>query len=352
MRNISLPTRRAPLILKVCGFSLIEIMVAMALSLLLLGGVIAIFASSRASYETTDKLSRIQENGRFALDQLIRDIRSAGYVGCARAPTYLSTSLNDADVLQWNFLDGPVAGFEAIDEDSWSPTLDDSVTDAASGSDVLVIRVPRRDAEPLRLTADMTAGTDVLTVPAVTTGVRAGDIALAYSCEAQAYFQVTSFAAGEIQHDDSGDEPGNGSDDISYAFRENAEVIPVQTVIYYIRPSTADAATPSLWRRVALNAAEELVEGVEQMELEFGLDTTGDSVVDEYVTADEVGSNWADVLSVSVALLVRSLQEYGADTDQRQYRLLNDVVVDAPGDRRLREVFTATASIRNRVPVN
>jgi hypothetical protein len=57
------------------------------------------------------------------------------------------------------------------------------------------------------------------------------------------------------------------------------------------------------------------------------------------------------VISVSVALLARSLEEYGVDTDRRSYSLL-DVTVAAPADRRLREVFSATASIRNRVRVN
>jgi len=323
----------------------------MALSLLLLGGVIAIFASSRVSYETNDKLARIQENGRFALDQLVRDIRSAGFVGCARAPTYVSTSLNNSNLLQWNFLDGPVRGFQATD-DAWDPALDASLSAAAAGSDVLVLRIPRREAQPLRLTTSMASGTDALTVPAVTNGVRVGDIALAYSCEAQAYFQVTSFAGGRIEHASlSALQPGNSSDDISYAFRENAEVIPVQTVAYFVAPSTADANATSLWRRTALNNPEELVEGIERMELQFGLDTNGDSVVDQYVTADAVDTNWASVFSVRVALLVRSLQEYGADVDRRQYQVL-DAVVPAPADRRLREVFTATANLRNRVPVN
>jgi type IV pilus assembly protein PilW len=84
--------------------------------------------------------------------------------------------------------------------------------------------------------------------------------------------------------------------------------------------------------------------------VQYGVDTNGDVIVDEYRTADDV-SDWNDVISVSVALLARSLEEYGVDTDQRSYTLL-DVTVAAPTDRRLREVFTATASIRNRVRVN
>ncbi len=335
------------------GFSLVEIMVALAVSMLLLAGVIAIFGSSRASYETTDKLSRIQENGRFAIDQIVRDIRAAGYVGCARAPTYLSSSLNVAATAQWDFLDGPVRGFQSIGEDTWTPGLTNvNVTQPSSGSDVLLLRVPRRDAEPLRLTADMASGSDSISVPNVTSGLRAGDIALVYSCEAQSYFQVTSFAGGTIEHtDDSGLSPGNVTGDIQYAFRKNAEVVPVHTVLYYLRASTADATTTSLWRRTGLNSAEELVEGVERMELEFGLDTNGDTVVDDYVTADAVGTNWGNVYSVSVALLVRSPEQYGTDLDKRTYRLLS-VDVDAPNDRYMREVFSATANLRNRVPVD
>ncbi len=135
-------------------------------------------------------------------------------------------------------------------------------------------------------------------------------------------------------------------------------VVPVETVAYFIAPSArvgdasdpAPAGTTSLWRRRGLNPVQELIEGIEQIQVRYGVDTNGDVIVDEYRTADNVG-DWNDVISVSVALLARSLDEYGVDTDQRSYTLL-DVTVAGPGDRRLREVFTATASIRNRVRVN
>jgi type IV pilus assembly protein PilW len=342
------------------GFSLVELMVAMALSMLLLVGVIAVFMSSRASYEATDKLSRIQENGRFALDEMARDVRSAGFVGCARAPTYLSTSLNSNTNVLWDFLDGAVRGFQFSSAGTWTPALNTAVvTSPADGSDVLVLRIPKRDATPLRLQADMASGTDSFTVPDTTAaGLNAGDIALAYSCEAQAFFYVTGYAGGVITHAQSAGAPGNANDNVNYAFRTNAEVIPVQTIIYYVRQSSAAAAgvgpadATSLWRRVGGAAPEELVEGVQQMQLLFGVDTTGDAVVDNYVTANLV-TNWAQVYSVSIAMLVRSLEEYDTDRDLKVlgYQLL-DVNVPAAGDRRLRGVFTTTANIRNRVPVN
>jgi type IV pilus assembly protein PilW len=106
----------------------------------------------------------------------------------------------------------------------------------------------------------------------------------------------------------------------------------------------------SLWRKVGNAAPEELVEGVQQMQLQFGVDTTGDAVVDSYVDANAV-TNWANVYSVSIAMLVRSLEQYDTDRDKRAYTLLN-VTVPAANDRYMREVFTTTANIRNRVPVN
>ncbi len=196
-----------------------------------------------------------------------------------------------------------------------------------------------------------------------TDGVATGDIALAYSCEAISVFQVSDYDSGTgvITHDAnvSGQVPGNANDTVNYSYRRAVtHVVPVETVAYFIAPSArvsdasdpAPAGTTSLWRRRGLNPVEELVEGIEQIQVQYGVDTNGDVIVDEYRTANNV-TDWNDVISVSVALLARSLEEYGVETDQRSYTLL-DVTVAAPGDRRLREVFTATASIRNRVRVN
>ena len=65
--------------LKQRGFSLVELMIATTLSLILLGAVIQVFLSSRQTYELSDDLSRIQENGRFSLEFLAQNIRMAGY---------------------------------------------------------------------------------------------------------------------------------------------------------------------------------------------------------------------------------------------------------------------------------
>ena len=64
------------------GLSLIEIMIALLIGAFLLGGVIQIFIGSKQTYRMQQNLSRLQENGRFAMSFLAKDIRMSGYWSC------------------------------------------------------------------------------------------------------------------------------------------------------------------------------------------------------------------------------------------------------------------------------
>jgi type IV pilus assembly protein PilW len=342
------------------GFSLVELMVAMTLSLILLGGVLAIFASSKKTYETTDRLSRIQENGRYALDSIVRDLRGAGYLGCMQRAPFKST-LNSTGSLLWNF-QFPIQGFDA-QGGGWQPALDLGVaTGAIPEGDALVIRTPRTEFEPLRIVASMVDTKDPVTIEDLSPAlIKAGDIVQASDCGGRTVFQVTANGGGVLQHaitgvnKDLAAAPGNATDDLSYAFSEatpngklgGGELVSLRSVVYFLAEKTLGAGT-SLYRRVGgSGVAEELVEGVENMQLQFGEDADGDNKVgiSEYRRADEV-ARWDLVLSVRIALLVRSLSEYGTDRDVGTYELLDETVED-PGDRHLRQVFSTTVTIRN-----
>ncbi|MHA6495299.1 PilW family protein [Pseudomonas borbori] len=62
------------------GFSIIELLVAMAIGLILLLGVSQVFLSSRQTFATNDAMSKLQENGRFALEFIASTARQAGYL--------------------------------------------------------------------------------------------------------------------------------------------------------------------------------------------------------------------------------------------------------------------------------
>ncbi len=62
------------------GFTLIELMIAMAISLLVVLGVYEIFTSQQKAYNVQDQVAEMQQNGRVAIDMMTREIRMAGYI--------------------------------------------------------------------------------------------------------------------------------------------------------------------------------------------------------------------------------------------------------------------------------
>jgi type IV pilus assembly protein PilW len=369
MQRLTAPTsvRQTAAAAALRGFSLVELMVAMTLSLILLGGVIAIFSSSRSTYETTDRLSRIQESGRFALDSMVRDLRATGFIGCSQLAQFTNTLKTPTNVF-WNFANS-VQGYDGQGS-AWVPAIDATIFTAPTpitNTDILVARVPRPGARQVRVMTTLAATTDPVVVdPDLQANFKANDILMISDCNARAVFEVTAVNANSLAHAESNATritgsptsdpatPGNISNDLLNAYVGSnalggAEVVPMQTVIYYLarRNGATGDVPPSLFRRVAGLPAEELVEGVENMQLAFG-ETTGANAV-TYRKASAV-TNWNNVVSVNIALLVRSLSAYGTDRDQSTYDLIDATLgtrVPAPNDRHMRQVFATTVSLRN-----
>jgi type IV pilus assembly protein PilW len=76
------------------GFSLVELMIAVALGIFLTGGMIALFVNSNQTYRVQENLSRLQENGHFATNFLTQDIRMADYWGCLTSSVVITNRLN------------------------------------------------------------------------------------------------------------------------------------------------------------------------------------------------------------------------------------------------------------------
>jgi hypothetical protein len=134
-------------------------MVAMTISLLLLAGVLSVLYTSRLTYDENTRFARLQEYARSSLELMLRDLRGAGYPGCARAidTDDIRNLITTPNSLRYN-LTRPVEGFEGTDG-VFAPAIDATVLPSATvGNDVLVIRTIASALPPFVTNANYAGG--------------------------------------------------------------------------------------------------------------------------------------------------------------------------------------------------
>lgn len=326
------------------GLTLVEMMVAMTIGLVLLGGMVTVLSSSQSTYRVNEALARMQENARYAFQILSRDVRMAGYRGCVGDGVAVTNVLNNNTDFLWR-LDRPLEGFEATGTSSWIPALPGIILSPQGGQDILVVRsVEGRDTRVLSHPSGTPAGSADLNVLS-DSGLLPDDTVLVSDCQAAAIFQITGVSTSSdqdiVKHDVDSGVPGNSSTSLGREFSKG-EIVRINTRTYYIR--TNPGGIPSLYWKRGNQSAEELVEGIENMQIQYGEDTNEDRAADFYRTANQV-ANWENVVSVRIDLLVQSVED-GIASQPQAYTFNGAAVV--PADRRLRQVFSTVISLRNR----
>jgi len=362
------------------GLSLVELMIAMVIGLILMTGVLQIFIGSKRVYTTQDALSRIQENGRLAIDFIVRDTRMAGYAGCASG--YNSSLHNGLNVnmatasqrLLYDF-EVPIEGLDNVGSISgWG-----SGVAPVNGTDVLFVRgaftgdigiKANNSSGNLRAETNspVVAGVDGGPSCTANGSLCTNDIVVISDCAKSRVFQVTTLnadgaSAALVVHAASGS-PGNAppaswggaSAPPEEVFGVESEIQRVSTLAYFIGQNTAGRR--ALYQRAGSNGSVELVEGIQDMQITYGYDTSGDGLPNNYVPASAISNtdrathvtNWEKVVSVHIALLLQSQEDNIFETPQ-QITFNSNVVNPAGGvqDRRLRQVFSSIVGIRSRL---
>lgn len=327
------------------GFSLVEIMIALTLSLLLLGAVFQIFISAKASYRVNAGLARLQETGRFATGLLVDDIRMAGYQGCmtldkitpnvivANPPADLN--LYDPE----NVLTGEnnlAAGNDLVDNHR-----------AVVGSDSLSIR--SASAAGAHLTGNMAPYNAEIQIDGNPAGFKKDDILLITDCASADIFRATSVSNSSSKITIAHAKGTNTDNRLSKSYQGDARVMAFIATTYFVadtgRKNEAGDPIYGLYVQRLGGTPVELVAGVENMQVLYGVDTNADGSVDDYVNAGAV-ADFSNVISARVALLVSSVAPTTPQPDSATYALLDKTV--NTDDRYLRKVFTLTAAARNR----
>jgi type IV pilus assembly protein PilW len=321
------------------GISLVEVLVALVISLFLLAGIVQVYSGNKTTFTFTNALAEVQENGRFALDYMSQDLRLANEWGCVPFDPADTANINDT-------LPGSFAGYDNTIHDFLGQQAIQGTDNDVNGSDTVTIRggkpgqsnveSPFFDnvTRKLRIgaTSSLSAGDFVLL-----TRCGINDLLMEIEADILRVSGTSAISATQTELDFNADK--------SQQFENDASVIELQTVTYSIGNSALDANVPVLIR-TEFGVAQELIEGVEQMEILYGIDDDDDQFPNQYVTANEPGIDFQSVVSIRVMLLLRSDHEYVTEAPQA-YSILG--VTTTPADRRLRQVFTTTIALRNRI---
>lgn len=292
------------------GFSLVELMISMTIGLLLLTALAAIFSnSSRTQREVTLSAQQI-ENGRYAMDLLADDVHHAGYWGYYAGAGTAPGSMPD-----------PCA------------------TDTASLTTAMAMPVQGYNAPIATLptclaSGNYLAGTDVLVVRHASTNV-------AGALDANRVYIQTSPSGSPII--------GNGGTTYNITVRNGtgsnvaAPIRAYEVHIYYVSPCSAPAGSvcassddgghpiPTL-KRLELSidgsgavnmVTVPLVEGIENFQVDYGLDTNGDGSPDTASFTADPGSipAWMQVMTLQAYVLARNTQASTGYTDNKSYIL-------------------------------
>ncbi|QBR85357.1 hypothetical protein E3983_07985 [Legionella israelensis] len=325
------------------GFSIVELMVSIALGTLIIATVGEIYLSNRTTNTIQAALARLQENGRYANFLLSKELRMAGFHGCGNQSKINTTNLvsNQPNLSDYDIA---IKGYDGLSS-SFSPSLPTYLTaNPVPGNDVLEIRMA--SFHSVNLTSDMNQTNNPVLVDD-RLGIQAGEIVMITDCSVADIFKAgANTNATAITHTVS----NNTSNHLSIPYLTNAQVMRFFYYVFYIKDTgrTNAQGQPilALYRQNINGVEEEIAEGVEQMQITYGVDTNGDRAADSYQSAAQVNSanNWNSVISVNINLLFATIEN--VNTKAESYTFNGTTVT--PSDRKLRRQWNTFVTLRNR----
>lgn len=298
---------------KQTGLTLVELMVAMAISLFLLIAIALVYQSSKNGFAYSNNTVRMSEDATFAIDSLSRDIRMAGYGGCKglsvgdpdgipkNADDVYIPNLDNVKTIALTNLNMPNpfsnTYFNARDVLVGYKDAAGAIT-AATGAGVTapgflgtspryvlaatapVLYISGGSAKAVQVTGPVAAGQPVADIgydvnkwSNSTSGGSGSDIFMVIAdCKnAEVMRTFTLQASGVITN----------ASNFKLAYATDAVVTPIESSTYFLARRTGTAGTPattsSLYRRYfngKLAVVEEIVPNVEAITFQYGLNTT------------------------------------------------------------------------------
>lgn len=293
------------------GFTLVELMVSITLGLLILAGLLSVFVSSNRSRNEIERISQQIENGRYAAQLISYDLRNAGYLAeFDPRPPNLPIPSAAPDVCAAAIADLKTALPLHVQGYDNGSTIPSCLSDVRSNTDILAIR---RANTCVHGTADCDTDSG-----------------------AKTYFQTSlcqdKCPTTELSTGNASDAYKLDTDTSTLTLHKRdgttlANIYRYRTQIYFVANNDNGSDGIPTLKRAELGAGGftivPLVEGIENLQIEYGIDTsaTKDGTPDVFTASPGSTANWSNVVSVRIYLLARNTQTSGGYIDSKTYTL-------------------------------
>ncbi|MES9904783.1 MAG: PilW family protein [Sedimenticola sp.] len=332
------------------GLSLVELMVGMAIGLVLLLGISEVFLGNSATFRTQEGIARTQESGRFAIQKIASSVRSAGFFGCgglksvppnviaSSPPSGLTTITTDTPITgQNNVASGTTIGSMAL----------------VVGTDTITLRGSGADGVSLTGSAVTSQQSDIPVSSAYNTLLE-GDYVLITDCATADLFRATeNTTSSVVKHAiTSGEVTFNNSATLTKQLGADTIIVKPYIETFFVADSGRDNYQGdnviSLYMQDLTGTVSELVEGISNLQVLYGVDVDDDGEAERYMDAGQIttASNWNGVVSARISLLVDSIES--ALQTPSSYTFQGTTTT--PTDKLLRKEFTGLFVLRNRTP--
>ena len=342
------------------GFTLVEMMVASAIGAILLAGIISVFLGNKKTAALNEAMIEMQQSARFALDVLARDIRMTGFQGCVDLETSTARALADSrptDDLAETAITGAVVSGNNIDPPGpigFTLPAGGLIT-PVQGSDVLSVQFGSQETH---VVTPMTSASAPVVVQTTNPGIVNGDLILISNCQVADIFEVSQALNNSFRHDGS---VNSGQNELSAIYgvvgeQNRPRAMRFESNVYFIadtgRTNRAGDTVRSLFKQSLpfTSSPVEVIEGIELLELRFGLRSDSENGNITFVKPEDVGAQAANIVSVQIGLLLQSHDRVRDEDDSKSYLLAGNFITAANhgADRRLRMAFNSTVKVRNR----
>lgn len=327
------------------GFTLVELMIALVLGLVIIGGVISVFLANKQSYRSNEALGQVQDTSRVSFELLSRDIRSAGGTPCGNPPDRIANVINDSDGSTYDW----TRAIWGYDEATNDPVLDD---------------LPADSPEPVEGTssihvmgAALSSGISVMDqkqnaanfkISESTEDFKGGDIIMVCDPDHATLLQISNYNDSNVtvEYNTGKGTPGNCSKGLGiptecttngnpYEFGVNSQLAKLEFYVWYV--GVNEEGGRSLYRApmvtdAAIGDAVEMVRGVTGLTATYHRDGENG-----FETATDLGTDedaWEMVNSVRIQLTAQS----------REQRVTTDA-----DSQPLERSLASTVTLRNRV---